>query len=155
MIQQKQQQKRNAESAHPVVPTTYTNPSQEENSVVNASKQPARKRHKPSAQRFSTALPTPRKYEAMNGFIDLIDASKPRGREIIVKCTYHFEKEVFVVMNPHTLMFELMKAIAHWVNEPLYMLCFMVDGERISQEFSWESLGMENGGEIDVMMKTF
>jgi len=158
--QQQTQPHKPAPSAHPFVPPMRANLNTSAESVNDPVELPARKRHKASASRSVDVMgaagvaETEESCESeISGVIDLMGPYN-EGRKIVVKCKYHLEGDIFVIMNPLTPMSELMVAVARRVKRPLHMLHFLVDGVRMTSSFTWESCRMENGAEVDVMLSS-
>ncbi|PWN31011.1 ubiquitin-like protein [Jaminaea rosea] len=79
------------------------------------------------------------------------NAPKPEPEQLNIKVKDSDGNEVFFKVKKHTKLAKLQKAYAERMGKPFTSIRFVFDGQRINDEDTADSMGMEDGDEIDAL----
>jgi small ubiquitin-related modifier len=80
-------------------------------------------------------------------------APKTEPEQLNIKVKDNDGNEVFFKVKKHTKLSKLQRAYAERMGKPASSIRFLFDGTRIGEEDTAESLGMDDGDEIDAMVE--
>lgn len=81
------------------------------------------------------------------------NAPKAEPEQLNIKVKDADGNEVFFKVKKHTKLSKLQKAYAERMGKPPTSIRFLFDGTRINDEDTAETMGMEDGDEIDAMVE--